>query len=98
MHAIIPVLSFSLRLFKQVSSTLLSKPTYKALLNLLDNYRRQTGQAEDVPSQEVEEQDTFLQQTMNTDVGMELYNFLHSKGTVYVTAKLFFWILVTSMW
>ncbi|KAF4112362.1 hypothetical protein G5714_007157 [Onychostoma macrolepis] len=67
-------------LFKQVSSTLLSKPTYKALLNLLDNYRRVTGEAEDVPSQEVQEQDTFLQQTMNTDVGKELYNFLHSKG------------------
>uniref|UniRef100_A0A672N4Q8 Uridylate-specific endoribonuclease n=1 Tax=Sinocyclocheilus grahami TaxID=75366 RepID=A0A672N4Q8_SINGR len=67
-------------LFKQVSSTLLSKPTYKALLNLLDNYRRVTGELEDVPSQEVQEQDTFLQQTMNTDVGRELYNFLHSKG------------------
>uniref|UniRef100_A0A671M8N5 Uridylate-specific endoribonuclease n=1 Tax=Sinocyclocheilus anshuiensis TaxID=1608454 RepID=A0A671M8N5_9TELE len=67
-------------LFKQVSSTLLSKPTYKALLNLLDNYRRVTGEVEDVPSQEVQDQDTFLQQTMNTDVGRELYNFLHSKG------------------
>ncbi len=97
MHTIIPVLSFSLRFFKEVSSTLLSKPTYKALLNLLDNYRRLTGEAEDVPSQEVQEQDTFLQQTMNTDVGRELYNFLQSKGTVYVTTKLFFWILVTSM-
>ncbi|XP_077054456.1 uridylate-specific endoribonuclease A isoform X1 [Siphateles boraxobius] len=67
-------------LFKQVSSTLLSKPTYKALLNLLDNYKRMTGEVEDVPSQEVQEQDTFLQQTMNTDLGRELYNFLHSKG------------------
>ncbi|XP_043098409.1 LOW QUALITY PROTEIN: poly(U)-specific endoribonuclease-A-like [Puntigrus tetrazona] len=67
-------------LFKQVSSTLLSKPTYKALLNLLDNYKRMTGEVEDVPSQEEQEQDTFLQQAMNTDVGKELYNFLHSKG------------------
>ncbi|XDV35591.1 hypothetical protein PO909_005507 [Leuciscus waleckii] len=67
-------------LFKQVSSTLLSKPTYKALLNLLDNYKRMTGEVEDVPSQEVQEQDTFLQQTMNTALGKELYNFLHSKG------------------
>ncbi|XP_056109848.1 uridylate-specific endoribonuclease A [Rhinichthys klamathensis goyatoka] len=67
-------------LFKQVSSTLLSKPTYKALLNLLDNYKRMTGEVEDVPSQEVQEQDTFLQQTMNTELGRELYNFLHSKG------------------
>ncbi|KAK7144952.1 hypothetical protein R3I94_011138 [Phoxinus phoxinus] len=67
-------------LFKQVSSTLLSKPTYTALLNLLDNYKRMTGEVEDVPSQEVQEQDTFLQQTMNTDLGRELYNFLYSKG------------------
>ncbi|XP_058628096.1 uridylate-specific endoribonuclease A-like [Onychostoma macrolepis] len=67
-------------LFKQVSSTLLSKPTYQALLNLLDNYRRVSGEAEDVTSQEEQEQDTFLQETMNTDVGRELYNFLHSKG------------------
>ncbi|XP_048055330.1 LOW QUALITY PROTEIN: uridylate-specific endoribonuclease A [Megalobrama amblycephala] len=67
-------------LFKQVSSTLLSKPTYKALLNLLDNYKRMTGEVEDVPSQEVQEQDTFLQQTMNTDLGKELYKFLNSKG------------------
>jgi len=67
-------------LFQQVSSTLLSKPTYQALLNLLDNYKRMTGEVEDVPSQEVEEQDTFLQETMNTELGIELYNFLHSKG------------------
>jgi len=39
-----------------------------------------TGEVEDVPSQEVEEQDTFLQETMNTELGIELYNFLHSKG------------------
>ncbi|XP_073708574.1 uridylate-specific endoribonuclease A-like [Garra rufa] len=67
-------------LFKQVSSTLLAKPTYQALLNLLDNYNRMTGTAEYVPSLEEQEQDTFLQLTMNTDVGNELYNFLNSKG------------------
>ncbi|XP_051562807.1 uridylate-specific endoribonuclease A [Myxocyprinus asiaticus] len=69
-------------LFKYVSEdTLFSKPTYKALLNLLDNYRRVTGDIEDVPSQEVQEQDTFLRETMlNTELGRELYNFFHSKG------------------
>lgn len=60
---------------------LFSKPTYKALLNLLDNYKRGTGDAEDVPSQETQEQDTFLKETMlNTALGKELYNFLYSKG------------------
>ncbi|XP_050968869.1 uridylate-specific endoribonuclease A isoform X1 [Labeo rohita] len=68
-------------LFKQVSSTLLAKPTFKALLNLLDNYNRMTGQAEDVPALEEQEQDAFLQATMvDTDVGKELYKFLNSKG------------------
>lgn len=69
-------------LFKYVNeNTLFSKPTYKALLNLLDNYKRRTGDAEDVPSQETQEQDTFLKETMsNTALGKELYNFLHSKG------------------
>lgn len=75
---------FLSRLFKEVSSTLLSKPTYKALLNLLDNYKRVTGEVEDVPSQEVQEQEAFLQQTMNTDLGRELYNFLYSKGMLFV--------------
>lgn len=65
--------------------TLFSKPTYKALLNLLDNYRRVTGDTEDVPSQEEQEQDIFLKETMlNTELGRELYNFLHSKGTTYL--------------
>ncbi|KAA0713048.1 Poly(U)-specific endoribonuclease [Triplophysa tibetana] len=69
-------------LFKYVNEgTLFSKPTYKALLNLLDNYKRVTGDAEDVPSQETQEQDTFLRETMlNTELGRELYNFLQSKG------------------
>ncbi|XP_051986888.1 uridylate-specific endoribonuclease A [Xyrauchen texanus] len=69
-------------LFKHVSEdTLFSKPTYKALLNLLDNYRRVTGDIEDVPPQEEQEQDIFLKETMlNTELGRELYNFLNSKG------------------
>ncbi|KAK2889355.1 hypothetical protein QQF64_028490 [Cirrhinus molitorella] len=75
-------------LFQQVSSTLLAKPTYQALLNLLDNYNRMTGTAEVVPSQEEQEQDTFLQLTMNTEIGIELYNFLNSKG-VYATQSEF---------
>lgn len=39
-----------------------------------------TGEEEDVPLQEEQEQDSFLQETMNTALGKELYNFLHSKG------------------
>ncbi|XP_055069839.2 uridylate-specific endoribonuclease A [Misgurnus anguillicaudatus] len=69
-------------LFQYVNEdTLFSKPTYSALLKLLDNYKRVTGEVEDVPSQETEEQDAFLEETMlNTSLGQELYNFLYSKG------------------
>ncbi|XP_065128676.1 uridylate-specific endoribonuclease A [Paramisgurnus dabryanus] len=69
-------------LFQYVNEdTLFSKPTYSALLKLLDNYKRVTGEVEDVPSQETEEQDAFLEETMlNTALGQELYNFLYSKG------------------
>ncbi|TRY54949.1 hypothetical protein DNTS_020714 [Danionella cerebrum] len=63
-----------------VSGALLSKPTFKALLDLLDNYNRMTGDLEDEPEQELQEQDLFLQLSINSDLGRELYNFLHSKG------------------
>ncbi|XP_028262975.1 uridylate-specific endoribonuclease A [Parambassis ranga] len=61
--------------------TLFSKPTYAALLALLDNYKRKTGQAEDFSAQQLAEQDTFLKETMsNTELGRELFAFLYTKG------------------
>ncbi|XP_047439186.1 uridylate-specific endoribonuclease A [Mugil cephalus] len=61
--------------------TLFTKPTYAALLAVLDNYQRMTGQTESFTSQQLAEQDTFLKETMsNTELGRELYAFLNNKG------------------
>ncbi|XP_048856288.1 uridylate-specific endoribonuclease A [Brienomyrus brachyistius] len=69
-------------LFKFVDEdSLFSKPTFSALLALLDNYHRQTGQTENFSEAQVAEQDRFLHEVISkTDVGRELYSFLHSKG------------------
>jgi len=66
--------------FTYVSSSLLSQPTYKAFINLLDNYQNIEGIAESVSSSELNEQDIFLNYFMESEVGMELYNFLSKKG------------------
>lgn len=70
------------RLFKYLDEKeLFSRPTYAALLAVLDNYNRMTGQTEDFSSQQLAEQETFLRETMsNTELGRELFAFLHTKG------------------
>ncbi|XP_076869741.1 uridylate-specific endoribonuclease A [Brachyhypopomus gauderio] len=69
-------------LFRYVNeASLFSKPTYAALVALLDNYEKKTGVTESFSPAEVQEQEDFLKQTMkNTELGRELYAFLHTKG------------------
>ncbi|XP_041639667.1 poly(U)-specific endoribonuclease-A [Cheilinus undulatus] len=77
--------------------TLFSRPTYAALLAVLDNYNRMTGQTEDWSPQQLAEQDTFLKETMsNTELGRELYAFLYTKG-VYASEEEFIYDL-KMMW
>lgn len=60
---------------------LFSRPTYAALLAVLDNYNRMTGQTEDFSPQQLAEQETFVKETMsNTELGRELFAFLYTKG------------------
>ncbi|XP_020502507.2 uridylate-specific endoribonuclease A [Labrus bergylta] len=75
-------------LFKYLDEqTLFSRPTYAALLAVLDNYNRMTGQTEDMSSQQLAEQDTFVKETMsNTELGRELFAFLYTKG-VYASEE-----------
>ncbi|XP_035518214.1 poly(U)-specific endoribonuclease-A [Morone saxatilis] len=69
--------------------TLFSRPTYAALLAVLDNYHRMTGQTEDFSPQQLAEQETFVKETMsNTELGRELFAFLYTKG-VYATEEEF---------
>lgn len=66
-------------------NALFSKPTYAALLSVLDNYNRMTGQAENFSSQQVAEQDKFVRETMsNTQLGRELFAFLYNKGKTFL--------------
>ncbi|XP_034726447.1 poly(U)-specific endoribonuclease-A [Etheostoma cragini] len=68
---------------------LFSRPTYAALLALLDNYNRMTGQTEDFSPQQLAEQDVFLKETMsNTELGRELFAFLFTKG-IYASEEEF---------
>lgn len=69
-------------LFRYLNEKVLfARPTYAALLALLDNYNRMTGQTEDFSPQQLAEQDTFLKETMsNTELGRELFAFLYTKG------------------
>ncbi|XP_056129455.1 uridylate-specific endoribonuclease A isoform X2 [Lampris incognitus] len=76
---------------------LFSKPTFAALLAVLDNYHRMTGEAEDFSPQQLNEQDTFLKETMsNTELGRELFSFLFTKG-VYASEEEFIYDL-KMMW
>ncbi|XP_060723307.1 uridylate-specific endoribonuclease A [Tachysurus vachellii] len=62
-------------------ASLLSKPTYAALIALLDNYEKKTGVSESYSGLEVQEQENFLKETMkNTELGRELFAFFYTKG------------------
>lgn len=77
------------RLFRYLDEeALFSRPTYAALLAVLDNYHRMTGQAEDFSPQQLAEQDTFLKETMYTELGKELFAFLYTKG-IYASKEEF---------
>ncbi|KAK7915471.1 hypothetical protein WMY93_011232 [Mugilogobius chulae] len=76
---------------------LFSRPTYAALLAVLDNYHRMTGQTESFSEQQLKEQDQFVRETMsNTEVGRELFSFFYSKG-VYASEEEFIYDL-KMMW
>ncbi|KAG7326095.1 hypothetical protein KOW79_009496 [Hemibagrus wyckioides] len=62
-------------------ASLFSRPTYAALIALLDNYEKKTGVSENFSSSQVQEQENFLKETMkNTELGRELFSFFYTKG------------------
>ncbi|XP_068576653.1 uridylate-specific endoribonuclease A [Cebidichthys violaceus] len=68
---------------------LFSRPTYAALLAVLDNYNRMTGQTEHFSAQQLAEQEAFVKETIsNTELGRELFAFLYTKG-VYASEEEF---------
>ncbi|KAM5288732.1 uridylate-specific endoribonuclease isoform 1-T1 [Ctenodactylus gundi] len=67
-------------LFTYVNEKLFSRPTYKAFINLLNNYQRATGHSEHFNAQQLAEQGVFLREIMKTAVMKELYSFLHQQN------------------
>ncbi|XP_029450979.1 poly(U)-specific endoribonuclease [Rhinatrema bivittatum] len=67
-------------LYSHVNTELFSKPTYKCFIELLDNYDRKTGTGEAMSPEHLDEQDSFLQEIMKTEVMKELYKFFHQKN------------------
>lgn len=69
-------------LFTSVSPEVLKRPTYKAFISLLDNYKSCTGQAEVVTPEEIKENLTFIDAIMGTTVMKKAHEYLASKGKV----------------
>ncbi|XP_066468895.1 uridylate-specific endoribonuclease [Tiliqua scincoides] len=59
---------------------LFSKPTYASFIKLLDNYQKRVGTGEEFTAEQLQEQDTFLEMVMKTEVMKQLYKFLHRKN------------------
>lgn len=66
----------------------LSRPTYAALVALLNNYNSHVGSAEHTNSQEETEITHFLTEISKTSVMQKTLQFLHQKGIV-VSVKLY---------
>ncbi|CAH2224648.1 poly(U)-specific endoribonuclease [Pelobates cultripes] len=75
-------------LYKYVNEEILSRPTYKAFIELTNNYVRKTGTDEEYTPEEIKEQEHFLKEIMKTKLMKELYMFFHKKE-MYKTEKEF---------
>uniref|UniRef100_A0A8C5M404 Protein endoU n=1 Tax=Leptobrachium leishanense TaxID=445787 RepID=A0A8C5M404_9ANUR len=67
-------------LYKYVNEELFKRPTYKAFIDLTNNYVRKTGTDESYTAEEIKEQVHFLKEIMKTKPMKVLYTFFHSKG------------------
>eukprot|EP00980_Cylindrotheca_fusiformis_P008574 scaffold1820_cov129-Cylindrotheca_fusiformis.AAC.15 len=66
-------------LFTYVDKSALRRPTYRTFMDLLDNYKSQTGTAERVTSSEKKENWDFLNAIMETAPMQFCHKYLHSK-------------------
>lgn len=84
-------------LFTYVDRNALKRPTYRAFMALLDNYKAETGQAENVTSHEKTENWTFLKTIMQTAPMQFCHKYLHAKkpGEVPADAMDFMRLLYT---
>ena len=80
------------RFFTYVNeNNLFSRQSYRALIDLLDNYDMFQGRDEVTTSTETDEQNAFLNYFMSSNIGSKLYSFFSEKGwsAKLVTIQLF---------
>lgn len=75
-------------LFSYVDRNALKRPTYRAFIALLDNYKAEIGQAESISSTEKREISTFLNAIMQTAPMQFCHKYLRSKVPNEVPADL----------
>ena len=68
------------RLFSYVNESLLLLKTYSSFIDLLDNYEKTQGINENIESEELDEQNAFLDALMDTAIGARLYEFFLTNG------------------
>ncbi|CAG5089356.1 Oidioi.mRNA.OKI2018_I69.PAR.g12184.t1.cds [Oikopleura dioica] len=66
-------------LFSSVSEDLINRKTYYTFMRLMDNYSSETGVAEDISEEEIEEQWSFLDAICESDVIWNIHQWLVSK-------------------
>lgn len=70
------------RLFSDEDLEVFSRPTFKALIALFDNYEGDTTVKESVTQIELQENEAFLDAVMDTKVMQDTHSFLAKKGLV----------------
>jgi len=88
----------SRKLFTSVSRDLLSKPTYRTFLSLLDNYIPNTGVREIETAQKRQEIDNFLDEILKTAIFNKTYDFLRAHGHQSTWSKRHFKDTLKSLW
>ena len=73
-----------LPLFASVDSSVASRPTFAAFSALFDNYVASPGTSEDHSEQEHQEELTFMQEVMMTDVIQAALQFMVDRGKIYI--------------
>eukprot|EP01033_Poteriospumella_lacustris_P006372 gene6372-4578_t len=74
-------------LFRYVDEGCLNQPTFRAFVNLLDNYTATTGSAEVVTSEEMSENRRFLGLIMDTKPMQYVHQYLVAKGATKASTR-----------
>uniref|UniRef100_A0A0N5B918 Endoribonuclease n=1 Tax=Strongyloides papillosus TaxID=174720 RepID=A0A0N5B918_STREA len=85
-------------LFKRVDTSIKRKPTFKAYIDLMDNYVTEVGTRESEDEQERNEIDRFLEAVTNTTIGKDFYDFLKKKKHPFVASKRTYFNWLKQLW